>query len=104
MKQKERIVIVILGIWTFVNCFLLLKGLNYKNPLRYSINEGGWYDTNYHFYKSDRFYPFTKIILNKKTVGSNYNFAFYDYTEFFVYVLGAWGLLIIYKFLSPRKG
>lgn len=103
MKQKEKIVIVTLGVWTFIHCFILLIGLNYENPLSYSINEGGWYDTHYSFYKVDKFYPFTNIILNKKTVSSNYNYAFYDYSEFFVYIAGAWGLLFIYKFLFQKK-
>jgi hypothetical protein len=102
MKQTDKVLIVILSIWTFIHCFLLLKGLNYKNPLRYSISEGGIHST-YFFNKADRFYPFTNVVLNEKTVYSDYNFVFYDYTEFFVYVVGAWGLFFIYKFLFQKK-
>ncbi len=103
MKQTDKIIIVILSVWTFIHCYLLLQGLNYENSLLYSIKYGDGSSSNYDFYKGEKFYPFTEIIINKETVCSNYDFAFYDYSEFFIYVVGAWGLLLIYKFLSKKK-
>ena len=48
------------------------------------------------------FYPSTKQWGDTELNGGNFNLDYYDYTEFFVYIVGAWGLFFIYKLLSKE--
>jgi len=86
MKQRDKVIIVILGIWTFIHCYLMIKAAGGRVVLDIS--------DEFIISKAARvrdFYPFTSELIAK-----------YDYTELFVYVVGAWGLFFAYKFLTNK--
>ena len=85
MKRKDRIIISVLVVWTFIHTYLLL--INYKRVFGYryiNVNK--------------LFYPFTKDTYYPNL--SSFNLDFYDYSEYFIYVVGAWVGFFIYKFLK----
>lgn len=52
------------------------------------------------FLKNQLFYPFTNV---ENTVNiRNFDLRFYDYSEYFVYVIGAWMCFYLFKFLNPK--
>jgi hypothetical protein len=105
MKQHDKILITILSIWTFIHCFLILKAMDYPKKIELGfkiVNFAG--NTSYNTWpisKTERFYPFT---LNADYYDSTlFDIRFYDYTEYFVYIVGAWGLFFIYKLWSKNS-
>lgn len=114
MKKTDKAIVAILGIWTFINCFLMLKTFDNPKYLKVNCVAAKHYDTGYveNYYtemyinRKTVFYPFTTIENkgDKVVIYSRFfNTGYYDYTEFFVYVAGAWGLFLLYKLLSPKK-
>ena len=110
MKQTDKVLIAILSIWTFIHCFLMIQAVNYPKEISFLAatteemlrgNEDEW--VRYVFNKSDKFYPFTEFSTYNGKYSENFNVVFYDYSEFFVYIIGAWGLFLLYKFLRPKK-
>lgn len=85
MTKTLKMVITILCLWTFLHTFLLLRNIDSKYAYRVLFSEG---DTNP--LRIQRFYPFTGTII------------FYDYTEYFVYVGGAWMLFFLYRLLKDK--
>jgi len=111
MKQQDKILIVILSIWSFIHCFFMLKVGNIKivkDSFFVMKNENvDWVDgsgglINVEFKPTEMFYPSTKQWGDTELNGGNFNLDYYDYTEFFVYIVGAWGLFFIYKLLSKE--
>ncbi len=104
MTKKDRIITSALIVWTFLHCFLMLKTINNSNQIKTSFLFFGKYKER-DLHKTDLFYPFTKMEENKVMfwITDNFNLNFYDYTEFFVYIGGAWGLFFIYKLLSKKE-
>ncbi len=110
MNKTDKVLLAILSIWTFINCFLMIQAINYPKEISFLAatteeiprgNEDGW--VRYVLNKSDKFYPFTDFSTYKGTYSEYFNVIFYDYSEFFVYVAGAWLLFLLYKLLSPKK-
>jgi hypothetical protein len=104
MKQTDKIIVAILSIWTFIHCYLMLIADNSRE-----VNVSAMYDfddgiiTDFSVYKTSMFYPFTKLPGNTERTTGYFRFDFYDYTEFFVYVIGAWLCFLLYKLLSLKK-
>jgi hypothetical protein len=102
MKQTDKVLIAILSIWTFIHCYLMLKTVNYPENISAPHLWLGQINSNV-LVKTDLFYPFTSKINNTELLSGSFNLAYYDYSEFFVYVVGAWGLFLLYKFLRSKK-
>jgi hypothetical protein len=102
MKQTDKVIVAILSIWTFMHCFLMLKTVNYPEHIRAPyiwVGEIKYFD----WVKTDLFYPFTGKRNDTELLSGWYNLDYYDFSEFFVYVIGAWGLFLLYKFLRLKK-
>ena len=116
MSKADKIIVVVLIVWSFIHAFLLIKNIDIiKN------NVAGTFQFYEHTIKrapTYYFFPFTKQIYvqlydtsdglhhysySEGTAWGNFNTDFYDYTEFFVYVVGAWMLFFIYRLLKPRE-
>ncbi len=108
MIKKDRILVSALIVWTFIHSYLILKTFNntddrhpigkYKDPISLGFPED-FLITSMSVNRKDVFYPFTKDLGVIELTCGNFELDFYDYTEFFVYVFGAWGLFFIYKLL-----
>jgi len=88
-KNKDKLIVSSLCIWSFINAFVLLKyfgGSSFKKGWAIKIDQ------------RDLFYPFTYSSDFRK-----YDIRFYDYTEFFVYVGGAWLIYFLYRYLKGSK-
>jgi hypothetical protein len=107
MKKVDKVIVAILSIWTFIHCYLIIQAINYPQIINAidsnnNIPEEDW--ISYEINKSDMFYPFTRFYLpDESYFFGDFCVEFYDYSEFFVYVVGAWGLFLLYKLLSPKK-
>ena len=114
---KEKIVISVLCVWSFINTYILLK--------RFRINqfrmEQGYGNSEY-YSPFERFYPFTfsktthynsntgvwddiSNIEGASDMGFSHYFdiRFYDYTEYFIYVIGFWMIYFLYRYLKGGK-
>ena len=98
LDVKEKIVITILCIWSFLHTYLLIKifGYSYTTPEGYKIVR---IDGNA-FLPAHSFYPFT---YNETQHISNFEIGFYDYSEYFVYVGGAWMIFLLYRYFKGSK-
>ena len=97
MKQRDRIIISGLIVWTFFHTYLLIKNINTTENRNVRIAD--W--QIYNHVPTDYFYPFTAR--PNFAIKSSFDIGFYDYTEFFVYVVGAWLCFLLYKLLNPKK-
>ena len=80
MKKTDKVILAILSIWTFIHCYLIITDLFYSSTTREGDNTG-----------------------KRFMYCSRYNLNYYHYTEFFIYVGGAWLCFLLYKLLSPKK-
>jgi hypothetical protein len=92
MTKRDRIIISVLIVWTFIHTYFLLANYIDSSKDRY-----GRFVT----IQKEWFYPFT---VNYSYNPANYfDLWYYDYSEYFVYVVGAWGGLFLYKFLKGSQ-
>jgi hypothetical protein len=84
MNRKDRIIIAVLTVWTFIHTYFLIVN-NYTDE--FVVDEQRKY-----------FYPFAD-----KYQETFFDTQTYDSSEFFVYVVGAWVGFLIYKFLKGSK-
>ena len=85
MNKKQRIIISALCVWSFVNAFILIRNGKYEfiqNGYKFIFHNGKVYRPE------TGFYPFSNSIY------------YYDSTELFVYVGGAWLIYFLYRFLK----
>ncbi len=80
MKKTDKVILAILSIWTFIHCYLIITDLFYSFTAREGSNTG-----------------------KRFVYCSRYNLNYYQYTDFFIYVGGAWLCFLLYKLLSPKK-
>jgi hypothetical protein len=102
MKQTDKVIVAILSIWTFIHCYLMLIASNYPEEVYAQYLWNGTVN-NFHLVKTDLFYPFTGKWNNIELLSGSFNLEYYDYSEVFVYVVGAWLCFLLYKLLSPKK-
>ena len=98
IKINEKYIVVILSIWSFTHTYLLLISFQFSNQKSFRFK---------HFEdltKFDLFYPFTSLYHFEYNFISFdnkfFDIRFYDYTEYFIYVLGTWLIFILYKYLK----
>jgi hypothetical protein len=72
--KLSSIQIVVILVWTFINTIFLIRDERYLQVDSYS------------------FWPFSD-----ETFGSHY-----DFLEYFVYVVGAWLVMVIYNFIKTK--
>jgi len=89
MNKKDRVIIAILSIWTFVHIFILY--ISKKEVIN----------------KTENFYPF---IWRYNVYGVNHwqtvwdiNLNYYDFSEFLVYVVLVWLIFFLNKFINKEK-
>jgi hypothetical protein len=104
MKQTDKVLIAILSIWTFIHCYLMLIASNYPEKALVWVTYWGQSVEQY-YKKTELFYPFTKKedFYHYHYMTRSFDLRFYDYSEFFIYVGGAWLCFLLYKLLSPKK-
>ena len=85
MKQNDKISVVAITVWTFIHTYLLLKNIGAKVLIMDETDVSITYVR-----PTDYFYPFIPEAI--RDVG------FYDYSEYFVYVVGAWGFFFLRNF------
>lgn len=96
MKNNDQFLLSVLSIWTFVHACLL--GLNYKTSSFQTRIPGAWRGDYLTIDRTpeEKFYPFTSGI------ETAFDIRYYDFSEFTVYVLGAWLIFVLYK-LNVQK-
>ena len=101
-NNKQRVIISVLCVWSFLNTFILLKFIRVAAVLLYSPGSKKIYSPY------DMFYPF---IFNgydvnssyKEFISHNFDMRFYDFSEYFFYVGGAWMIYYLYRYLSSES-
>jgi hypothetical protein len=98
--MKNKILISVLIVWTFLNIFLLI--------LNFSTIKSGGFDINGRiYYSTDNFYPITYVY--KLDENSSYDrvlkselfiLKYYDFSEFFIYVGGVWLIYFLIKYIK----
>lgn len=105
MKKLDKIILSVLIIWTFIHCFLMLKTINNEKYITESFEIVNLVDqVRLDLLKTDLFYPFTNkrddiVFIN----GTYFNLKYYDYSEFFAYVVGAWTIFFIYNLIFSKN-
>lgn len=108
MSKNQKLLVVILCIWSFFNTYLLLKNIDIVIGGQYYS-----YGNEHEIYKTSLFYPFTSYPYvsehtithkeyNMKAFGY-FNTNFYDYTEYLVYVGGVWMVFFLFRLLSKKS-
>lgn len=95
--KKEKIVIASLVIWTFINIVLW--------TLSSSLDKGRFNDHGYEGSLKAYLYPFNGGLIEGKYYEGLFVrdwdiFRYYDYQEFLAYVIGAWMVFFLYKYLK----
>ncbi len=90
MKINQRKTISILIIWTFINSFLIICG--------FYLRQGGTYSP------IEEFVPLTGWSQNDfKGYIFNTLLKYFDFSEFFVYVVGAWMVFYLNRFITKKS-
>lgn len=96
-SKKEKMVISVLCVWSFIHTYIIIKNNSGfgsfvgESGIRILLIDGKPEMTN----PSDYFYPFYRgIYFWSSTI------RYYDYTEYFFYVGGAWLIYFLYRFLK----
>ena len=91
MSRKQKIMVVILCIWSFIHTFLFLKNIvNIVEGVYTYKRETPMGTLSLSYPLTSGFYPFTGHL------------AYYDLTEYFLYVGGVWMLFFLYRFLKKK--
>jgi len=101
-NNKQRVIISALCLWSFLNTFILLRFIRVVEVILYSPGSKKDYSPY------DMFYPFTFNGYNsnssyKEFVSHNFDMRFYDFSEYFFYVGGAWMIYYLYRYLSSES-
>jgi hypothetical protein len=102
MKTRQKFFIILLCLWSFIHLFLFLKniGIDGVNHYQY-VNR-----ISYEGSAKNVFYPFTSGYYSStdyyKGFSKSFDSRFYDYTELFFYVGGAWLVFFLIKYLYKK--
>jgi hypothetical protein len=104
VKKKDKIIISVLAVWTFIHSYFLLFNINTDRVYWHFSTEVDT-DVIANLPVTKFFYPFTysEIYSAIYPQAKYFNLEFYDYSEYFIYVVGAWVGFFIYKFLKGNK-
>lgn len=92
MSKKEKIIIVVLCVWSFVNTYIII--MNSVRSFTDLTTGRKFIYINDHYELAqpiEYFYHF-----------NNMDLADYDFTEYFVYVIGVWMVFFLYRFLQKK--
>lgn len=81
MSKRQRIVVSCLIVWTFIHTFFLIAGYYEGEKDRF-----------------DKFFPF----MSWRNYFSDM-IRYYDFSEFFIYMGGAWMTFYLYRFINNKK-
>jgi hypothetical protein len=98
ISVREKAVILILCIWSFLNTYAIIKNATGEWYSRYGKHFVSIEGTT--FVPINKFYPFT---YNETPPLSNFEIRFYDYSEYFVYVGGVWMIYLLYRYFKGNK-
>jgi hypothetical protein len=122
MNFKTRVILSILIIWTFLNSFLFIISSKFHGNLVYSGKKQSQ-NINILYNPNDYFFPFTKHFVETKNSNppldshgnwnpmslvqyginfSYFDYHYYDFTEFFIYVFGSWVVFFVYLILFSK--
>jgi|SRR5665647_258269 len=106
-NNKHRVLISALCLWSFLHTFILLR---FIRVVAVVLDTAG---PNKAYSPYDMFYPFTfngyyYSRSNAEIISHNFDMRFYDFSEYFFYVGGAWLIYLLYRFLffesiSPKS-
>lgn len=97
MEKLNRKILSVLIIWTFIHTYLLIINISTEEIPNFILLT----QESYSHKPTHYFYPFTAR--PAFLTGKNFDSSFYDYTEFFVYVVGAWTSFVVYNLLSTKN-
>lgn len=95
ISVKEKAVIAVLCIWSFINTYVIIKNVTGEWYSRYGKHFVSIEGKSY--IPSKIFYPFT---YNESPNISSFDIRFYDYSEYFIYVGGVWMIYLLYQYLK----
>ena len=109
MTKKQRIIFSILTIWSFIHLILYFSGGKEEGV---HLWESSGLDGNRHYssewheyiYHTSQFFPFESDLAFKGYTYPKINrLEYYDITELLVYVVSAWLIFGLYKFIQKGK-
>jgi len=93
--NRNKLVIPVLCLWSFMHTYLIVK----SNQVEYIEYQGLKLTLDGEIFStSSKFYPFTS-----SGGYSWFDVRYYDFTEYFVYVGGAWLIYFLYRYLKGSK-
>jgi len=106
LSKNNKAIVSALCIWTFIHTFILLR--YYELSGIWIISMG--HNDDYYLSKLSKFFPFTYIKKEVNGMGQIFEYTgnqlfdirFYDKTEYFVYVIGAWLIYFLYRYLKKE--
>lgn len=90
-SKRDKLVISALCIWSFLHSYLIIR----SHQFEYLEDHGLKYIHGKRFSPSSEFYPFTNNLESYW-----FDVRYYDFTEYFVYVVGAWFIFFLFRFLK----
>ena len=84
-NKRDKLIISALCIWSFVHTYLIIRSSQFD----YIESRGLRFLDLKIFSPTSMFYPFTK--------NGWFNGRYYDFSEYFVYVGGAWLMYLLYR-------
>jgi len=97
-NNKQRVIISALCVWSFLHTFILLRYIRVVEIVL-SVNNWSEKETGTPY---DMFYPFTSKEYSNGYI-HNFDMRFYDFSEYFFYVGGAWMIYYLYRYLSSES-
>lgn len=93
--NSSKLIISALCLWSFIHTYLIVKSYQFEyieyQGLKLTLD-------GEIFSSSSKFYPFTS-----SGGYSRFDVRYYDFTEYFVYVAGAWMIYFLYRYLKGSK-
>lgn len=101
-NNKQRVIISALCVWSFLHTFILLRFIRVIT-IQLIISYSSVVVTPY-----EKFYPFTFIDYTRgdckeEFISRNFDMRFYDFSEYFFYVAGAWMIYYLYRYLTTTS-
>ena len=118
MNKTRRKVVAGLIVWTFIHLFFLIKAHYILLELDTGSYSDQWYKKYtpifYNGYEwtgsqqtpipNEVFFPFFIWSETKNPYVSLFDYLkWYDFTEFFVYVAGAWMIFYLYQYINKKE-
>lgn len=101
-NNRQEVIVSALCVWSFLHTFILLRYIRVTQIVLYFDGHKKAYNPY------DLFYPFTfngyhSRSSEAETVSHNFDMRFYDFSEYFFYVAGAWMIYYLYRYLTSTS-